>query len=124
MAATAEQHESIAITKENFEAEVTNFPGVVLIDFWAAWCGPCRAMAPRLAEIAKKYADNENVKVVELDVDAEQELAQEHQVLSIPTFKAFVGGKFVDQRIGLIPASELDNLITKGLSQLKPQTAK
>lgn len=116
--ATKEAVHHTAVTKDNFDKEVTQFPGVVLIDFWATWCGPCRAMAPRIDEVARKYAGNPMVKVVEIDVDQESELSGEHQVLSIPTFKAFANGAFVDQRIGLIPGAELEKLIEAGLSKV------
>ncbi|MEI6477554.1 MAG: thioredoxin [bacterium] len=113
-----ESSHRIDVTVDNFEEEVVKFDGVVLVDFWATWCGPCRAMAPRIAALAEKYADNDKVKIVEIDVDAQPELSQKFQVLSIPTFKAFIGGEPVDQRIGLIPATELENLLQSGLSKL------
>ena len=111
------------LTKATFDAEVTNFKGVVLVDFWAAWCGPCRAMAPRIDALAEKYADDSRVKIAKVDVDAEPELSQDQQIFSLPTFKVFANGVFVDQVPGLVPPTTLEELLLKGLAKLEPVAA-
>ena len=74
--------EILHITKENFQTEVMESDKTVLLDFWAAWCGPCRMIAPVLEEVAQ---EQEDVKVCKIDVDKEPELAQQFQIMSIPT---------------------------------------
>jgi len=86
------------ITKDNFEAEVLKSDKPVILDFWASWCGPCRMMAPVMEEIA---AENPDIKVGKVNVDAEQELAVEFSVMSIPTFIAFKDGKKIGTTVGV-----------------------
>lgn len=95
----------IEITSENWETEVVNSDKPVLIDFWAAWCGPCRIMAPVIEEVANKYGDK--IKVGKLNVDEYQEIAVRYGVMSIPTFILFEKGvpkKFV---VGAMPLERL-----------------
>lgn len=113
-----ENHNTVEVTKENFEKEVLEFPGVVLIDFWAVWCGPCKTMSPRVHELADKYKDNDKVKIVEVNVDSDGGLSGEHSVLSIPTFKAFAKGEAFGQQIGVIPSTALEAMIEDGLKKL------
>ena len=94
----------ITITKENFEAEVLKSAQPVLLDFWAAWCGPCRMIAPVLEEVAKERPD---VTVCKVDVDEERELALEYGVSSIPTLLVFRDGKVVNQSIGAMPKERI-----------------
>lgn len=81
----------ITITKENFENEVQKSDKPVLVDFWAAWCGPCRMLAPVIEELAEEY--DGRVKVGKVNVDEEPELAAEFQISSIPTVIIFKNGK-------------------------------
>lgn len=96
------------ITKDNFQAEVLDFPGTVLIDFWADWCGPCRMLSPVIDEVA---AANPNVKVGKVNVDDEQELSAQFNIMSIPTLLVFKNGKKAGESIGLIPKEQVEKLI-------------
>lgn len=85
------------ITKENFENEVVKNEKVVLLDFFASWCGPCRMVAPIVEEIAE---ENDHIVVGKVDVDAQMELATQFQVYSIPTLVVMKDGKIVNQSTG------------------------
>jgi thioredoxin 1 len=104
---------AVAVTTSDFEKEVLQSPLPVLIDFWAVWCGPCRLIAPHVDAIASEYAGR--VKVLKVNVDEEQEIAQKYGIMSIPTLFFFKGGKVVDQVVGAVPksaiANKLENLL-------------
>ena len=99
----------LKITKENFENEVLRSEKPVLLDFWADWCGPCRMLAPVIAEIAEEYAGT--VKVGKVNVDEEIELAMQSRVSSIPTVLLFRNGKVAGTSIGYVPKAELLELL-------------
>ncbi len=90
----------ITITKENFKEEVINSDKPVLLDFWAAWCGPCRMVSPIVEQIAEERAD---IKVGKINVDEQTELATAFRVMSIPTLVAVKDGKIVNQSVGVQP---------------------
>jgi thioredoxin 1 len=92
---------ALAVTSENFETEVLQSKLPVLVDFWATWCGPCRAVAPTLEALAIEQADK--LKVVKLDVDEYGDLAGRFGVQSIPTLILFKGGQPVERLIGAVP---------------------
>jgi len=96
------------ITKANFQQEVLDFSGTVLIDFWADWCGPCRMLAPVVDEVA---AENPSVKVGKVNVDSEQELAAQFGIMSIPTLLVFKNGQKAGESIGLVPKEQVEKLI-------------
>ena len=92
---------AMEVTDANFEQEIEKHDGVAVVDFWATWCGPCRAIAPMLDKLASEYKGK--VKVTKLDVDANQRTAMKFNVRSIPMVLFFKGGKVVDQVVGAIP---------------------
>ncbi len=92
---------SLAVTDATFAAEVEQAEGLVLVDFWATWCGPCVAIAPVIEKLAEDYAGK--VKVLKLDTDSNQATAMRFNIRSIPTMLLFKGGKVVDTIIGADP---------------------
>ncbi len=100
-------------TDDNFDAEVLKSDLPVVVDFWAAWCGPCRMIAPIVEELAGEYAGK--VKIGKLDVDDNQGVAIKYGVRSIPTVLFLKGGQVVDTVIGAVPKSMFVEKITKML---------
>lgn len=103
----------ITVTKENFEQTVLNSQVPVLVDFWATWCGPCRAVSPLMEKIADEYTGK--ASVAKVNVDEEGELALKFKVLSIPTVMLFKGGQMVEKVIGVRSKEEYARLIEKNL---------
>lgn len=97
--------EPITLTDDNFESEVLQSDKPVLVDFWAAWCGPCRMVGPIVEELVGEY--DGRAKVCKLDVDAAQKTAQAYGIRSIPTLLIFNGGKVADQVIGAVPKGQI-----------------
>ena len=96
------------INKDNFEKEVLMEKGLVLVDFNATWCGPCRMLRPILEEIAE---ERNNCKIVSVDIDQEEELASRYDVYSIPCLVLIKNGNEIDRSVGLIPKEELERFI-------------
>ncbi len=96
------------ITRENFEKEVMQSEKPVLLDFWAAWCGPCRMLSPIIHEIAE---ENPDIKVCKVNVDEEQELAIKFQVMSIPSLFVIKEGKVVAQSLGVKPKAQIEAML-------------
>ena len=99
------------VTDDNFGAEVEQQKGLVVVDFWATWCGPCRMVAPIMEQIAGQYAGK--VKVTKLDVDANQKTAMRFNVRSIPSILFFKDGAHVDTLVGAYPKPVFDEKITR-----------
>ena len=95
---------ALHITKNNFKEEVLSSDNLVLIDFWASWCGPCRMVGPIIDEIAKERPD---VKVCKVNVDEEPELASEFHIMSIPTLVVMKDGEVLRQSLGAKPKSQI-----------------
>ena len=96
------------VTKENFDKEVMQVQGTVLVDFWAAWCGPCRMIAPAVEKIAEEHPE---IKVCKINIDDEQELAIKHGVMSIPTLMVVKDGEITNTAVGLRPKEEIEEML-------------
>ena len=101
---------TISVDKETFSSEVLQNDKLVLVDFWAEWCGPCKQIAPRLDEISEKYS--ENLSVCKVDVDSNRELALQYNVRSIPSLMIFKEGEMIDSLMGAV-SLELEDLVTR-----------
>ena len=97
------------LTKENFAAEVEQYKGLVIIDLYADWCGPCRMLAPVIEQLEGEHPD---VKFCKINVDTQRELAEMFRVESIPMIAAVKDNTFVDMSVGYVPKEKLEKLIT------------
>lgn len=108
--------EPIHFNKNNFASEVENYSGLVLVDFWAEWCGPCRMIAPIISELANEWSGK--VKVGKLNVDEEPEIAGKFQIFSIPTILLFRQGEIVNQIVGAQPKANFNKILTEAYSNM------
>ena len=99
----------ITVTNDNFEEKVLSSELPVLVDFWASWCGPCRMLAPVIAQIAEEQEGK--IKVGKIDVDEQPELAIRYGIASIPTLKVFKNGEVTNTSVGVIPKPMIEQLL-------------
>jgi thioredoxin 1 len=99
----------VNLTSATWDSEVIQYKGVVLVDFWAPWCGPCRMIAPTLEELAAEYAGK--AKIAKVNTDENSEIAGKFKIMSIPTLLFFKDGVKVDQVVGAVPKPQLKSKI-------------
>ena len=104
----------LEISDANFADEVLKADVPVVVDFWAAWCGPCRMMAPVLEEVAQEM--DGKVKIVKVNVDKNRTTAGNYKIMSIPTLMFFKGGESVDTQVGFVPKEQLKKKIDELLA--------
>lgn len=104
---------NLAVSSSEFDSKVLQSDVPVLVDFWAEWCGPCKAIGPAVEELANEYAGR--AKVFKVDVDSNGDIAERYGVMSIPALLVFKGGKVVDQMIGMAPKQNIAQLIDRAL---------
>ena len=103
---TATNTQIAHVTDASFASDVEQSSGLVLVDFWATWCGPCQAIAPVLEQLASQHAGK--LKVAKVDVDANQQITMRFNVRSIPSILFFKNGKVVDTVVGAVPRTTLE----------------
>jgi len=103
----------VVLTKDNFEELVVSADKPVLVDFWASWCGPCRAVAPVMEELSEEY-DGRAV-IGKVNVDDEGDLSAKFRIMSIPTVMLFKGGQVIEKIVGARPKSDFTKIIDKNI---------
>ena len=98
---------------QNFDSDVLEAGMPVLVDFWAVWCGPCKAIAPIVEEVANEFSGK--VRVGKIDVDSNNQVARRYGIRSIPTLLLFSGGEVVDQVIGNVAKASIESMLSKAL---------
>jgi thioredoxin 1 len=99
----------VNLTSATWDQEVTEYKGIVMVDFWAVWCGPCRMVAPTIEELAKDYVGK--IKVGKLNTDENADIASRFKIMGIPTIIFFKDGQKVDQIVGAVPKPQLKSKI-------------
>ena len=103
----------VILQDATFDKEVLKSDVPVLVDFWAVWCGPCKAIAPAVEALATEYKGK--VKIAKMDVDEHQQVPQQYGIRSIPTLLVFKGGRVVDTIVGAVPKSKLEESLKKAM---------
>ncbi len=103
----------VEVTDANFESEILKSPQPALVDFWAVWCAPCRAIAPHVEALAKEYAGK--IRVGKCDIDSNPQIPTQYDIRSIPTLLVFKDGKVVGQVVGAVPRAKIEELVKKAL---------
>jgi len=109
----AESANLFMVTDSTFQKEVLESDKPTIVDFWASWCGPCRAVGPVFEELSAEYSGK--VKFAKLNVDENPKTPTDYGVRGIPTLILFKGGQVVDQVVGALPKGQMENLVKKGL---------
>ncbi len=104
----------LEVTTASWDKEILQSQGLVMVDFWAVWCGPCRMIAPTVEELAKEYTGK--VKVAKLNTDENPDIASKYKIMGIPTIMFFKNGQRVDQVVGAVPKTQLKSKIDSLLS--------
>lgn len=99
----------VELTVDNWDKEVLQTNSLVMVDFWAAWCGPCRMIAPIVEELAKEYAGK--IKVGKLNTDENPDVASKYKIMGIPTIMFFKDGQKIEQIVGIVPKSQIKTKI-------------
>ncbi len=110
--------QALQVSDSSWDAQVMKEPGLVMVDFWAVWCGPCQMVAPIIEELATEYAGK--VKVMKLNTDENPEVAGRYQVMSIPTILFFKNGQPVEKLVGARPKRQFKETIDSLLAQATP----
>jgi thioredoxin 1 len=105
---------NLAVSSTEFDSKVLQSEVPVLVDFWAEWCGPCKAIGPSVEQLASEYEGK--AKVYKLDVDNNGDIAERYGVMSIPALLVFKGGKVVDQMIGAAPKPNIAALLDRAIA--------
>ena len=103
----------VEVTDSNFDAEILKSAQPVLVDFWAVWCAPCRAIAPHVEALATQY--DGKIRVGKCDIDANPQVPSQYDIRSIPTLLMFKGGQVVGQVVGAVPRAKIEELVKKAL---------
>ena len=103
----------LSLNLENFGKEVKKFDGLVVVDFWAPWCAPCRVIGPIFEELAKEHTANNKIKFAKVNTDENPGLAQNFSIRGIPTMKFIKNGEVVGEQVGAVPKEVIQELISK-----------
>jgi thioredoxin 1 len=106
---------TIQLNSNNFQAEVINFQGIVLVDFYADWCGPCKMLAPELEMLAEELKENSVIKIAKLNTESNPELAIKYKIMGIPNVIIFKDGQIIQQLVGLRRKNDYKTIILDAL---------
>ena len=104
---------TLEVTDTNFDSEILKSNLPVLVDFWAVWCAPCRAIAPHVDALATQYEGK--IRVAKCDIDANPQVPSQYDIRSIPTLLMFKGGQVVGQVVGAVPRAKIEELVKRAL---------